>query len=158
MQSNSTQLVTTKEWADSERRLAEQFGVQIVPLDGRRIELLNAEVATSEFSLSDVASLFASQRDLLMRFATAWYFDCNSHDYGEEWDPAEGDQQRGADKTRQIDGITQGYLLGYTMLLLYAMQRPSDLVAYIKRRRIPHAAKVAQDVRRLYRLVSVDAT
>jgi hypothetical protein len=82
-------------------------------------------------------------------FGVRWYADCHNHDYGEEWNPDEGSQQ-GADRMVKALGISEGFLVGYTMLYLYSDQKPKLLVEYVKRRRIPHASKVARDVRRVF--------
>jgi hypothetical protein len=130
-------------------RLAKRFRLELIPLAPRTVELLDAEVAVADFELANVQSLFDEQYECLMRFAHAWYADCNNVDYGEESDASEGDQQEHTNAKRKVLGIGQGFLLGYAMLLLYAKERPNQLVQYIKKRRIPHAKKVAKDVSRI---------
>ncbi len=149
MDSPGVTLVTRQDWSDCEQQVARHFGLVICPLIETTKRLLDQEIAVSEFSVSDVEALFENDRDQLVRFAIAWYADVQRRDYGEEWDPAEGDQQSGVDKTSEVLGLSQGFLLGFAMFFLYAKARPSGLVQYIRRRRIPHATKVARDVRRI---------
>jgi len=142
-------LLRNKDWQQAERRLAKRFRLDIRPASGVLLKLLRDETGKSDFSVDDVLAVFARQPEEVVEFGGRWYADCSDHEYGEEWDPDEGNQQDEDQETKTV-GIAEGFLVGYAMLYLYAEERPEELTAYVKRRRIPHAGKVAKDVVRVH--------
>lgn len=142
-------LLRNKDWQHAERLLAKRFHLDFFPASGLHLKLLRAETAISGFSLEDVLAVFEREPDEIVEFAERWYADCHDRNYGEEWDPHEGNQQDEGQKTKTF-GISEGFLVSYVMFYLYAKERPQELAAYVKRRRIPHAKKVAKDVVRVY--------
>lgn len=138
-------------WQAAEERVAGQFGLKVsaAPAGSVLRRLVEEETRLAEFSVDDLYSCFQQEQETVIRFGMRWYADCNKHEYGEEWNPEEGDQQDKVRKPR-VECMSGGFLMGYTFLLLYARHKPELLAAYIKRRRIPHAAKVAKDVKRVY--------
>jgi hypothetical protein len=143
------EFVTQGSWADAEQQLSARFGLEIYPAEGRLMELLLEEVQQSDFSPDEILAEFDANPDRIIDFSGRWYADCHDHDYGEEWDPAEGNQQAGNPPPKTV-GIGQGFMVGYTLLYLYAKTKPDTLLDFIKRRRIPHAKKVAKDVMRVF--------
>ena len=139
------------QWQEAEKRLAGRFGLTVssAPVGSVLRRLVEEETRLAEFSVDDLHACFLQEPERVIRFGMRWYADCNKHEYGEEWNPEEGDQQD-KDRKSKVVGMSGGFLMGYTFLLLYARHKPELLTAYIKRRRIPHAAKVAKDVKRVY--------
>ena len=156
MPSNAEQVVTSKPWHDLEVEIANYFNLKLCDLTPRTVELLEKHLAVSAFDIATALVLVKERRSDIKRFGIAWYADANQLDYGEEWDPEEGDQQSDLDKDIKIHGIGQGFLAGYAMFFLYAEVRPTELLDYMKRRRIPHAKKVTRDVMRIYKNAVVD--
>lgn len=142
-------LLANDDWKRAERTVAERFRLNIHPAAGVLLKLLRDEAEQSDFPVDDVLAVFTSQPEKVVEFGLRWYADCGDRDYGEEWDPDEGNQQE-EDQERETVGIAQGFLVGYTMLYLYTKYRPEGLAAYIKRCRIPHATEVAGDVKRVF--------
>jgi hypothetical protein len=136
-------------WSHAERELARRFGLTMFPANDRLTQLLNQEVEQSDFSPDDILGAFQNDHEHLIEFCARWYADCNEHDYGEEWDRDEGDQQAGNPPAKTL-GICQGFMIGYTLFFLYAKRNPKALLGFVKRRRIPHAKKVATDIIRVY--------
>ncbi|MBE7464976.1 MAG: hypothetical protein HS116_15985 [Planctomycetes bacterium] len=136
-------------WADAEQRLSSRFGLTIFPAEGRLMELLIEEVQQSDFLPEEILAEFYTNPELIAEFSGRWYADCHKRDYGEEWNPEEGNQQEGNPPLNTV-GICQGFMVGYTLLYLYAKRNPRSLLDFIKRRRIPHAKKVAKDVMRVF--------
>jgi hypothetical protein len=143
-------------WAVAEKRLSARFGLDLYPAEERLMELLVEEVQQSDFSLDEILGEFEANSERIVEFGGRWYADCNKHDYGEEWSPEEGNQQEGMPPPETI-GICQGFLVGYTLLFLYAKSKPEALLGFIRRRRVPHAKRVAKDVMRVFDANGADA-
>jgi hypothetical protein len=81
------------DWCEAETRLARRFGLRICPTTPRGLELIGKEVELSEFQPQEIFAELQKDRDRLLEFCARWYADCMGHDYGEEWNPEEGNQQ-----------------------------------------------------------------
>jgi hypothetical protein len=139
-------------WADAEHRLATQFGLDLYPAEGLLVELLVSEIQQSDFSTDEILAEFETKPDRIVEFGRRWHADCLQRDYGEEWNPEEGNQQRGNPPPKVL-GICQGFMVGYTLLFMYANSKPEALLDFVKRRRIPHAKKVTKDVMRVFKAI-----
>jgi hypothetical protein len=139
------------QWQEAEKRVAGRFGLTVSSASAGSVlrRLVEEETRLAEFSVDELHALLLQEPETVIRFGMRWYADCNKHEYGEEWNPEEGDQQD-KDRESKVVGMSGGFLMGYTFLLLYARHKPELLTGYIKRRRIPHAARVAKDVQRVY--------
>ncbi|WP_338688658.1 hypothetical protein [Haloferula helveola] len=133
-----------------EERLSEQFGLERFVGDSIVRDLLQKEIEDSRFNLEQLAIYFARRTEHFDRFAREWYRDASGTDYGEEFDPVEGDQQ---DRRtgREVIGISEGFTISYLLLFLYGTEYPRELEGWIRTRRIPAASHVARDVRRVIR-------
>lgn len=138
-------------WQEAEKRLAGRFGLSVssAPEGSVLRRLVEEETKLAEFAVDELHDCFLKEPETVIRFGMRWYADCNKHEYGEEWNPEEGNQQDKNQKS-QLVGMSGGFLMGYAFLFLYARHKPDLLPAYIKRRKIPHAARVAKDVKRVY--------
>lgn len=137
------------EWRDAEANLARSFGLRVLPATPRGLELVLKDVELSEFQPQEIFDEFQNSRAHLLEFCARWYADCMGHDYGEEWNPAEGNQH--TDLPPDVtEGMSQGFMVGYTAFYLYAKRNPTALADYVKRRRIPAARKVAKDILRVF--------
>ena len=154
MRERLKKLYSSSDWKEAEASLAEEWGLAVSPSTDRTLELDERDIGNSDFELGDVSSIFKSDESLVKRFSLAWYKDCIKNDYGEEYDPDEGDQQAGLDRTGKNITMCEGFLVNHTMFLLYAKYSPEKILAYLKRRRIPHAAKVCRDVVRIFKSVN----
>ncbi len=144
------EFVKQRSWAKAEENLASRFGLQMYPAEGRLMELLVEQVRQSIFTPDEILAEFQGNPEFIIEFSARWYADCNDNDYGEEWDSKEGNQQAGNPPPQTV-GIGQGFMVGYTLLYLYAKSKPDALLGFIKRRRIPHAKKVSKDVMRVFK-------
>lgn len=138
-----------KEWRETEEKLARKFGLKIYPANDRIVELLIEEITLADFSLQDILKVFQEEYDDLIDFSERWHADCNHHDYGEEWDFEEGDQQSDT-SPKNVVGISQGFMVSYILFFLYARFKPDLLFDFLRRRRIPYAKKVVNDIKRIY--------
>ena len=142
--------INSPQWAKAERAHAAQFGCELLPADERMLDLLAQEVAVSDFPAAEVISTFHSGSASVAEFGRRWYADCNDCDYEEEWDPAEGNQQKGNPRG-EVLGMGQGFLVGYIILYLYAAKAPDGIIGFYKRQKLAQGKKVAKDVLRVYR-------
>lgn len=136
-------------WAQLEQQLAARFGLQLYPAEGQLMVLLVKKVKQSAFTPEEILAEFQQDPETIAEFGRRWYADCLGHEYGEEWNPEEGNQQEDS-STLAEEGITQGFMLSYTLLYLYAKRMPESLLDFIKRSRIPQARKVARNVMRVF--------
>jgi len=143
------EFVTREPWCVAEHKLAEEFGLKISKATGSLSEFLREEVELADFDEREIEQEFQENPALLIDFCRRWHWDCEEHDYGEEWDPSEGNQQEDSSRGTPV-GICQGFMVLGALFYLYAKKKPDELLDYIKRKRIPHARKTARDVLRVY--------
>ena len=150
MRGELQEAINSPQWLEAERAHTAQFGLKLLPADARSLDLLAHEVALSDFTATEIISTFQNDSTSVAGFIRRWYADCHKHDYGEEWDPDEGNQQEGNPPGKAL-GMGQGFMASYIVLYLYAAKAPAGLVDFYKRRKMPHGKKVAKDVLRVYR-------
>jgi hypothetical protein len=138
--------VITSPFLEIEQALAAEFKLKLLPMNERGLDICSREIDGSSFSIDDIIVVASTQCDHLMEFSRQWHA---APDLGEEWNPEEGNQQEDS-KDRQVIGMAQGFLIGYALWFLYASRKPEALLGYLKRRRIPHGVKVAEDIVRIY--------
>lgn len=144
--------ITAKTWCDAENALASGFGLQVLPANDRSLDTLFRQIEQSDFTLDEIVKALDCESILLTEFCIRWYADSARHDYGEEWDPVEGNQQDDSPPRKKLGmGMAQGFMVGNAILYLYAARKSDLLLKFLQRRRIPHAGKVAKDVMRIYR-------
>ena len=141
--------VRSDKWIEAERELAAALGIELLEADGRLLSLVEEEVNQSDFAQQDILDVFAAEYEQLVAFSLGWQRLNEKNDYGEEWNPAEGNQQVNSPEPVFV-GISQGFLVGSTLFYLYAQRRPDLLLSYLRRRRIPDAKKVAEDIIDVY--------
>ena len=142
--------INSPQWLEAERAHTAQCGLKHLPADDRRLDLLAHEVALSDFTAEEIHSTFQNDSASVAGFIRRWCADCHGRDYGEEWDPDEGNQQEDNPPGEAL-GMRQGFLASHIVLYLYAAKAPGKLADYYKRRKMPHGKKVAKDVLRVYR-------
>lgn len=145
---NFTDLLNDERFTQFEERLSARLGLERRTGNSTGRELLRKQIEDSRYDLAQIAERVLNRSSHFDRFAPAWYCDASGIDYGEEFDPDEGDQQDGKRKG-ELKGISEGFTISYLLLFLYGTEAPDDLEAWIRKRRIPAAKKVARDVRRI---------
>ena len=140
--------VTRDLWSEAENATAARVERQVLPMRSQSLELLSIQVHQSDFAVEEIIETFSREYEPLAEFSARWIAD--DHDHGEEWDPEEGNQQE-AGPPERILGMNRGFLVNHAILYLYASRLPSELIKFLKRRDMPHAGKLRQDVMRVYR-------
>ena len=141
--------IRSDKWNKAERHLAAELGVEFLEANDTLLSLVEEEVSQSDFAHKEIIDVFEVEFDQVIAFGIAWQRLNEKNDYGEEWNPEEGNQQVGSPEPVLV-GISQAFLVGSTLFYLYAQRRPDLLLPYLQRRRIPHAKKVAEDIERVY--------
>lgn len=142
--------INSPQWSKAERAGAARFNLKFLRAEDRVLDLLAHEVVLSDFTAEQIISTFHEDTASVTEFSGRWYADCNDHDYGEEWDPAEGNQQED-NPPGEVLGMAQGFMVSNIILYLYAANVPDGLVGFFKRRKMPQGKKVAKDVLRVFR-------
>lgn len=145
--------INSPRWLEAERAHAGRFGMKLLPAEDRSLDLLAHEVALSDFTTEKIISTFHNEPASVTEFSRRWYATCNHRNHGEEWDPAEGNQQEGNPPGEML-GMGQGFMASYIIVYLYAANAHNGLIDFYKLRKIPHAKKVAKDVLRVYRQIT----
>ncbi len=140
--------VTGDRWSGAENTIAACAGRQVLPLSAQSLGLLSIQVHQSDFSAEEIIGAFSGEQGPLSDFSVRWMAD--NHDHGEEWDLEEGNQQE-AGPPEKILGMNRGFLVSHAILYLYASRLPGELIKFLKRRGVPHAGKLREDVLRVYR-------
>lgn len=139
----------TEEWISIHNEIALTFHLKIEHHPKIR-EVIQKNIAISDFSINDIKSEFMNSKQSIRTFSKLWYNDCNKHEYGEEWDPFEGNQQPENEKS-VVTGIGEGFLITYILFFLYAKYKDMLLPAYLKRIKMPYSKKVYKDIVRVFK-------
>ena len=145
--------INQQSWRESENNLAAEFGLKVLPACPRTLEIAVREIDTADFGCDEILHAFNHEHDTLIEFCSLWSADCNRRSREEEWDPDEGNQQAGNPKGTVL-GMTQGFLVGYTLLYLYAALKPEVLPKFLKRKGTPSATNRTKKILGIYRKVA----
>lgn len=141
--------VKSDKWTEAEKDIASELGIEFLEADARLMSLVEEEIDQSDFTPQAIRDVFETEYDQLVEFSLGWQKLNEAKDHGEEWNPAEGNQRANSPEPVLV-GIGQGFLVGNALFYLYVQRRPELLLAYLRRRRIPHAEEVAKDIRNVY--------
>jgi hypothetical protein len=110
-----------------------------------------ADMSVSGMTVAQTAALLTSQRDQLIRFGITFLRDESATDNAEEY--PDGEEQ---DPSETVEVHGHGVGFGIKVAIFYnflAHRTPAEFRAYLKNRRIPHQAKFARELRRVFDLV-----
>lgn len=138
-------LLAVPELKEIDQQVGEAIGLKIIPVESVSKWNLLAEVSQAGFPVDEVKGALVSKKAEIVDFGIRWNRLCDQVDHGEEFDPAKGNQQEDA-RVVKVGGLGEGAAVTYVLFLLYAAIGQKELVSYLKRRRIPHASKVAADI------------
>jgi hypothetical protein len=138
-------------WSDAERRIANGVGLEVLSIVGvdAIADGLAHSVILSGFAVSEVVGAMRDDQSRFIRFAAGYLAACNKTKPVQEWNPLEGDQQRGGKPGRTL-GMAKGFLIDHCIFYLYARDFPDGLDGYMKLKKMPQAKKVARAVLRAY--------
>ena len=132
-----------------EQPIAASVGMKIIEDDSSTsVSMKQADLSVSGMTVAQMEALLISDRDKLVKFGIGFLSDKDATDDAEEF--PEGEEQD-ASATVEVLGLGVGF--GVTHAIYYnflANRTPAEFRAYLKNRRIPHQAKFAKDLRRVF--------
>lgn len=109
---------------------------------------IRADISVSGLTSAEIEQYLILHKEAVIRFGIRFFGDQSAT--SEEQEYAEGEEQDPAEGA-QVLGLGNG--IGIRMAIYHNFltnRTPADLLAYLKNRRIPHAAKFAKDLARIY--------
>jgi hypothetical protein len=107
-----------------------------------------ADMSVSGMSVADTEALLRSHRDQLTAFSIAFLGDEAASGVEEEY--PEGEEQDPSEEG-EVLGLAAGFGITYAIYYNFLAHRsPAEFQAYLKNRRIPHRAKYARELRRVF--------
>jgi hypothetical protein len=139
-------LLAMPELHEVEARIAFELNLKIVPLNSTTKRMLLAEISQAGLPVSEIKHIIAGEDQRLVNFAVR-HNTLSDLNHSGEFDPHEGD--RCCDSNSKIIGLSEGCSVGYAILLQYAKLGRTELIAFLKNRRIPRAATTADEIIKL---------
>lgn len=127
-------------------KIAAELNLRIVPLNSTTKRMLLVEISQAGLPVSEIQKVISSEPRKLMKFAVR-AAALPDDDSNGEFDPYEGDQSY--ESNAKVIGVCEGCSVGYVLQLLYAKLGKKELSAFLRRRRIPKAAKAAEEILKL---------
>jgi hypothetical protein len=110
--------------------------------------LTRGDMSVSGLTVAEIESLLVSRRSEIIAFGVRFLrdqeatHDDEEHPEGEEREPPE---------STAVEGLGTGFGIKYAIYYNFLANRtPTQLRAYLKNRRIPHQARFAKELRRLF--------
>jgi hypothetical protein len=149
------QLLLSPELAAVEDAVAAQVGLRLIrDLAVTTYGPVEIDVGFTPLAFDDVLQRLRADRDLLIRFRVAFLNDPFSKDEREEYPPGEEPDPEDLPKTIEMLGLGTGFGITDVVRTYYLRERPkADFTAYLKKKRTPHAAKFARELRRIFESV-----
>ena len=149
-------LLTQREFQTIETQIATAVNQPI--LDdylNATIPLMVQELCLAQMTLARASNLATEHTALIVAFGVALIRGENRVPEREEWNPSEGNQQRGTRRGPTI-GLSRGFSLTYLAYLFFLLGgRTHELLDYLKVRRIPHAKAFQRRLERYFRDANV---
>ncbi|MDQ8182718.1 hypothetical protein [Pelagicoccus sp. SDUM812005] len=142
------EFIKSKVWQEAENEIASIFKYKICPMCDVTASARKEEMELSGFSTETIIEEFKRDERIIKRFSQNWLINCKRKNYGDEWNPEEGNQQE--DINAKLVGIGEGFLLIHMLFYLHAKLKPDSLLDFLKKRRIPHAKKTAKDIVKVF--------
>jgi hypothetical protein len=107
-----------------------------------------ADLSVSGMTVAGTETLLVAHRDQLIKFGVAFLRDEAATDDSEEYPEGEEQDPSG---TVEVHGLGVGFGIKYAIFYNFLAQRtPAEFRAYLKNRRIPHHARFARELRRVF--------
>lgn len=135
-----------------EQAIASEIGCRIIEdYSTTCTSFTQSEMSVSGMSVSEIEAFLLAHRDQIIRFGIAFLRDEAATDNTEEY--PEGEEQ---DRTenKQFQGLGVGFGIKYAIFYHFLANRSKEeFLAFLKNRRIPHQAKFAREMRRVFEAV-----
>lgn len=132
-----------------EQAIATAVGIRIVEnYSTTCTTYTQADMSVSGMTVAQTETLLVSHRDLIIKFGIAFLRDEEATDDAEEFPDGEGQDPSG---TAEVLGLGVGFGIKYAIFYNFLAHRtPEEFCAYLKNRRIPHHARFARELRRVF--------
>ena len=135
-------LLAMPELHEVEARIAIELNLKIVPLNSTTKRMLLVEISQAGLPVSEIKHIIAGEEQRLVNFAVR-HNTLSDLNHSSEFDPHEATK---AATPTKIIGLSEGCSVGYAILLQYANLGRTELIAFLKNRRIPRAATAADEI------------
>src|SRR5262249_35187791 len=137
-----------------EEAIASEVGSRIIEYNSvMSASLAQADMSVSGLTLAEIESLLVSCRQHIVAFGIRFLRDKDATSNEEEY--PEGEEQEPSE-TEEVHGLGKGFGINYAIYYNFLANRtPAEFRAYLKNRRIPHAAKFAKELRRVFEEAAV---
>lgn len=142
-------LLASDELAAVESPIADQCQLRIIrDLTSAQISYLQADVSVSGMTIAEIRQYLVRYRNHLVAFGVRLLGDSDLAQ--EEQEFAEGEEQD-EDGESEIKGWGVGFGVNYAICHNFLANRPAaEFRAFLKNRRIPHHAKFAKELERVF--------
>jgi hypothetical protein len=132
-----------------EQAIAAAVGSRIVEdYSSSSTSYTQADMSVSGMTVAQTEAVLVSHRDQLIRFGVAFLRDEAATADAEEF--PEGEEQDPCEMV-EVHGLGVGFGIKYAIFYNFLAHRtPAEFRAYLKNRRIPHHAKFARELRRVF--------
>lgn len=131
-----------------EQPIAAAVGSRIVEDFSSCTSYTQADISVSGMTVAEAEALLISHRDQIIKFGVRFLRDQAATDDTEEY--PEGEEQAPSE-TVEVQGLCVGFGIGYAIFYNFLAHRtPAEFQAYLKNRRIPHRARFARELRRVF--------
>jgi hypothetical protein len=132
-----------------EQAIAAAVGIRIVAdYSSTCTSYTQGDMSVSGMTVAQTEALLVNHRDQLIRFGVAFLRDEAATDDAEEF--PEGEEQDSSE-TVDVQGLGVGFGIKYAIFYNFLAHRtPAEFRAYLKNRRIPHQARFARELRRVF--------
>lgn len=115
-----------------------------------------ADMSVSGMTVAQTEALLVSHRDPIINFGIAFLRDQTATDDAEEFPQGE---EQDPSETVEVHGLGVGFGIKYAIFYNFlAHRQPAEFRAYLKNRRIPHQARFARELRRVFDAVQQGPT
>jgi hypothetical protein len=132
-----------------ERAIAAQVGSKIVEdFSTTYTSYIQSDMSVSGLTVAETETLLQSHRDEISAFGVAFLRDEEATREDEEFPSGEGGEHP---LDVEVQGLGVGFGVTYAIYYNFLANRtPAEFKAYLKNRRIPHRAKFARELRRVF--------
>jgi hypothetical protein len=132
-----------------EQAIASEVGSRIVETySTSSTNYTQADLSVSGMTVTETETLLVAHRDQIIKFGVAFLRDEAATDDSEEY--PEGEEQDPSE-TVEVQGLGVGFGIKYAIFYNFLANRtPAEFRAYLKNRCIPHQAKFARELRRVF--------
>ena len=114
------------------------------------IGIVRREIANSDLTIDFIRKQLSLKKDAIIKLGIQILKAQRGKSYEEEYPKGEIPPEGGKTKIISSNGVGVGFGIKYAIYLDYLENKPKDLTEYLKKERIPYAAKFSKNLFELY--------